>query len=137
MVSGVAIAMIKINTAKFDRAINAAFKETAADLNDSFHRSIVDPKWQWNKVTVRRNGETVSSPRNIVDEGTLRDSQEFVMISFQEAQYNWNVPYANYVRFGYTTRSGTVVAGRDWIEDGIKSIDLGKIFAARLRSKLN
>ncbi len=128
--------MIKINIAKLDRDINAAFMETAKELNDRFHQSIVDPKWQWSRVTIRRNGETVSSPRSIVDEGTLRDSQGFVMISSVVARYDWRAPYVNYVRFGYTTRSGTVVEGRDWIEDGIKSIDLGKIFAARLRSKL-
>jgi len=46
------------------------------------------------------------------------------------------VPYSLYVQHGYTTRSGTVVAGRDWVEDGIKSIDLAKIFAKKLRSKL-
>ena len=126
---------IKIDTAKLDRAIAAAFEETAKELNDSFHQSIIDPKWKWDRVTVRRSGEVVSSPRNIVDLGTLRDSQDF-KITANKVLYTWNVPYSLYVQYGYTTRSGTVVAGRDWVEDGLSAIDLGKVFAKKLRSKL-
>jgi len=131
----VAIAMIKIDTAKLDRAIAAAFEETAKELNDSFHQSIIDPKWKWDRVTVRRSGEVAGSPRNIVDLGTLRDSQDF-KITANKVLYTWNVPYSLYVQYGYTTKSGTVVAGRDWVEDGLSAIDLGKVFAKKLRSKL-
>jgi len=126
---------IKIDTAKLDRAIAAAFEETAKELNESFHQSIIDPKWQWDRVTVRRSGEVAGSPRNIVDLGTLRDSQDF-KITANTALYTWSVPYSLYVQYGYTTKSGTVVAGRDWVEDGLSAIDLGKIFAKKLRSKL-
>jgi len=126
---------IKIDIAKLDRAIAAAFEETAKELNDSFHQSIIDPKWKWDRVTIRRSGEVAGSPRNIVDLGTLRDSQDF-KITANTALYTWNVPYSLYVQYGYTTKSGTVVAGRDWVEDGLSAIDLGKVFAKKLRSKL-
>ena len=126
---------IKIDSSKLDRAIAAALEETANELNESFHQSIIDPKWQWDRVTVRRSGEVAGSPRNIVDLGTLRDSQDF-KITDNKVLFTWNVPYSLHVQYGYTSKSGTVFEGRDWIKDGLSNIDLGKVFAKKLRSKL-
>lgn len=49
----------------------------AAAIADS---EIAAVKWNWPNRTVRQNGEVVDSPRDIIDEGTLRNSQR---ISFE------------------------------------------------------
>lgn len=60
--------------AKSEPSISEAFIEANRDLGDLFDESIRSPIWEWPRVTVRKSGEVVGSPRNIVDEGTLANS---------------------------------------------------------------
>lgn len=57
------------------QSIDLAFRAAANQLNQAFTDAIESEIWEWPRSTDRRNGETVSSPRDIVDRGELRDSQ--------------------------------------------------------------
>lgn len=56
--------------------LDEAFKDTAYYLAGRFEFMIRDPRWNWEGETVRQNGDTVTSPRDIVDTETLVNSQQ-------------------------------------------------------------
>jgi hypothetical protein len=51
-----------------------AFQSTAIAFGEACQASVKSSIWQWNRITVRRSGEVVSSPRNIIDLGNLFNS---------------------------------------------------------------
>jgi hypothetical protein len=51
-----------------------AFQSTAISFGEACQESVKSSIWQWNRITVRRSGEVVSSPRNIIDLGDLFQS---------------------------------------------------------------
>lgn len=51
-----------------------AFVDTASAFGEECQVSIKSSIWQWDRQTVRRSGEVVTSPRNIFDLGNLFDS---------------------------------------------------------------
>ena len=55
--------------------LSKAFIKVSREFNDELRKAIADPSYQWPRSTQRSNGQTVGSPRNIVDEGTLIRSQ--------------------------------------------------------------
>lgn len=56
--------------------LSIAFQETCKVLNDVFQKQFDDPKWEWDRVTIRKNKSVVDSPRDIHDSGDLKNSQE-------------------------------------------------------------
>ncbi|MEH1786889.1 MAG: hypothetical protein V7L23_15250 [Nostoc sp.] len=63
-----------IKTMPLDKALTQAFDELAENFGAAMQQNIQDPIWAWPRKTKRQSGETVSSPRNIVDLGTLLKS---------------------------------------------------------------
>jgi hypothetical protein len=63
---------------KFSQSQN--FKDAFVSMSEGFgeacQSNLEDDRWQWPRPTVRRNGSTVTSPRNIVDMGELKDSYQ-------------------------------------------------------------
>jgi hypothetical protein len=59
--------------------IVTAFALMVADVDAAFKLSIQSPQWDWPRVTRRRNGTTVGSPRDIVDTGELLASQSYTL----------------------------------------------------------
>lgn len=57
--------------------IHQAWEMFASKMNTLFREQIESPVYDWYGTTVRRSGEIVDSPRNIVDLGNLRDSQRW------------------------------------------------------------
>jgi len=68
----------KLFTAFFQKRggdFDAAFDDWAHYYDSAFQSSIQDDRWYWDRETRRQNGQIVASPRDIVDTGSLRDSQ--------------------------------------------------------------
>ncbi len=59
--------------------ISKGFHNANLIIAQYFQMSIESPEWEWDRETRRKNGEIVLSPRNIVDLGNLRDSQDLKM----------------------------------------------------------
>jgi hypothetical protein len=55
--------------------IQQAFFDFAQVYYDEFHVSMEDSIWSWPKETLRKSGERVGSPRDIIDLGNLYNSQ--------------------------------------------------------------
>lgn len=73
-----------------ERGVRGAAEEFAEACDAAFD----DPVWGWTGTTRRHNGETVGSPRNIVDTGALRDSRQPPEVAGANASLTWNADYA-------------------------------------------
>lgn len=62
-----------------------AFAAAALDFHGIVLDEIESKKWEWDRLTRRKNGALVGSPRDIVDTGELRNSQEFFVSSSSSA----------------------------------------------------
>lgn len=60
-------------------SVVSAFEAMAHDLNQGFRDAIESPIWDWPRATIRSDGSVVTSPRDILDTGALRDSQSFTL----------------------------------------------------------
>lgn len=58
------------------QSIDEAFKVVAQILYDKMRELIKDPVWDYDRVTHRRSGQVVGSPRDIYDLGNLYEQQE-------------------------------------------------------------
>lgn len=56
--------------------LQQAFFDFGQVYYDEFHVSMEDSIWSWPKETLRKSGERVTSPRDIIDLGNLYNSQK-------------------------------------------------------------
>ena len=121
------------------KAASQAFREYVAKIGDQFQDEIESQTWTWTPgvTTRRRNGIPVTSPRDIVDTGQLRDSQQKPVISSDlygfSATINWTAPYAEIVLNGPKGFNGASYPARNWIESGMKKLDMEKFIKGRLK----
>lgn len=118
--------MPNINTLALDAAIAKAFQTTCLSLDSELKSAIVDPIWDYPRSP---------SPRNIVDTGALRDSQQ-MLVEGNEATWTWDVPYALYVHEGVTLRSGTVIPPRRWTQFAVDETNIPEVFARALAEEM-
>ncbi len=53
-----------------------AFIAMSEGFGEACQANLEDVRWQWPRTTVRKSGDVVGSPRDIVDTGELKDSYE-------------------------------------------------------------
>jgi hypothetical protein len=99
--------IVSISPNALDRQIGTAWKGTTQVMGREFRKAIVEPTWNWPR------GE---SPRDIVDTGALRNSQQMRVVSRFAVQYSWTTPYAQLVHNGARLRSGTFLPARPWTQ---------------------
>lgn len=95
--------------ARSRKAADAAARIVFPELNAAFQDAIGSKVWYWPRTTIRRGslrrdgtrgkGFPVTTPRNIVDLGTLRQSNSF-QISGSRCTFRWSVGYATAVHYG-------------------------------------
>jgi len=91
------------------------FGRYCTEVFPKFQESIVQQRYQWPQITIRQNGQVVTSPRNIVDTGAFKLSQERTVVNATTCLFTWNVPYSSLILTGYTTSTGKRFPARDWI----------------------
>jgi hypothetical protein len=105
-------ATVRVNPAtltRAQRASEAAARIVFPELNSAFQDALGTKAWEWPRVTMRggtyrrdgsrTKGIAVTSPRNIVDLGTLRASNSFEA-SGNLCTFRWAVGYATAVHYG-------------------------------------
>lgn len=108
-------------------------------LGDQLKEEIQTPQFNWPRTTKRRNGQTVSTPRDIVDLGGLLRSQRRDRPNATQLRFTWEPKsrdgfmYAGLVLTGYTTSKGTLVPGRNWIKPALDKHPLDRFFARQWR----
>jgi hypothetical protein len=129
---------MKLNTkaiAKLNGAIDKAFKATVNQYAESCQDAIEAPIWDWDGYTLRKNGDLVGSPRDIVDEGELRDSQQEPQYSGDTALIEWTAEHATNVWTGLDDQ-GNPRPARPWTEEAAQNTDFESIMAEVLRREL-
>jgi hypothetical protein len=53
-----------------------AFMAMSEGFGEACQANLEDVRWQWPRTTVRKSGDVVASPRDIVDTGELKNSYE-------------------------------------------------------------
>ncbi len=101
-----------------------------AVLDARLREEIRSVQYPWPGVTVRRNGETVSSPRDIVDTGAFLRSQRRRRINLTTIRFEWGgsggVTYAGYIFQGIPAKA---YPARDWITPALKAEPIAPFFA--------
>jgi hypothetical protein len=105
-------ATVRVNPAtltRAQRASEAAARIVFPELNSAFQDALGTKVWGWPRTTYRggtyrrdgsrTKGIAVTSPRNIVDLGTLRASNSFE-VSGNLCTFRWAVGYATAVHYG-------------------------------------
>lgn len=95
--------------AQAQRAAEIATRMIAPELNSAFQDAIGSAVWEWPRETIRRGsldskgqrgpGYRVTSPRNIVDTGALRQSNDYI-ISGTLIMFRWTIGYAAATHYG-------------------------------------
>jgi len=93
------------------RNLYAGFPAVEAALNEAME----SPVWDWVGLTKRRNGDEVTSPRDIVDTGALKDSM-LIRQNGLGLIVSYNTPYAAIVHYGGVTWNGGILQDRPWAE---------------------
>lgn len=101
-------------------------------LPAAFRAETEDAKWQWPGETIRSDGTTVGSPRDVVDTGALRDSYDHERLSRTVYRHVWQTPYAAAVINGAQLRNGSVLLPRDITQAPLEQ--LPSEFAHRFRA---
>ena len=120
---------LKLNSNVLKQTAGKALTAYAKELDPILDRQFSDEKWDWwinprtgqYNETQRRNGQRVTSPRDIIDTGTLLQSKMF-RASPNKRRWIWDTPYAYLVKNGYETSRGSIVPGRDWIKAALKEL---------------
>jgi hypothetical protein len=108
-------------------------------LDQQLKTEIQSPQFSWPRQTKRRNGATVSSPRDIVDLGGFLRSQRRNFDGRTTITFTWDAKskggfaYAPLILTGYTTSKGTLVPGRNWIKPALENAPLDAFFAEQWR----
>lgn len=92
-------------------AARLALKRTADQLDVAFTSEISDPKWNWPRDP---------SPRDIVDTGALRASQQRTDLP-DGVRWSWGVNYAAEVHEGATFKNGLQNPARPWTVEPIST----------------
>lgn len=125
------MARVKLNLSKLNQKLVLAFDRTAREFAIAQIYELEEEQWAWNGITIRKNGDVVFTPRDIVDTGNLRNSLTF-NISANEAHYKYSVPYAAIVHEGGKTATGKVYPARPWVDSAIfndpPAVNFGNFF---------
>lgn len=126
---------------QYPGATQKALTASANRLGRSFTENITKVKWPWKDgevVTKRKNGERVTSPRNIVDLGDLKRSQTREQLSPTEIKWTWEVDYSALVHEGADIlKNGSSYPKRPWTKDAELEVKPLEYFADILRRELD
>lgn len=118
-----------------------SFDEMVGEFAQEINFQIEDTKWTWPRETVRKNGSVVSSPRDIVDKGELKNSQFIEDVSDTYKVVGYTAEHAPLVHEGYEIErsDGTVtdVPARRFIDTAIEDYNPIEAYSEILKEKLN
>lgn len=86
--------------------------------------------------TRRRNGQVVTNPRDIIDEGKLDSSQRLTRESRTAWRWDWTAGHALIVHEGATMRNGTEIPARRWTERAVEQYKPVTKFAREVRKRV-
>lgn len=132
------MAKLNFNKNRFIKKVQNAFGETMSFAADKMQDQIIEEERVYPRVTVRKKGvgktgQIASSPRDVVDEGKLRDSYE-VTIEYQGDKViltaEWSAEHGKYIYYGTDKQPPY-----PWIRIALRQLNLKKEFFKRWGEK--
>jgi hypothetical protein len=125
------------NADKLLRRVPLILTNYGIKVTPLLQESIKAEVYEWPTTTRRKNGETVGSPRNIVDTGELLRSQSAPKVQDNRLTITWGAPYSGEVlRGGFlvgTLRNAYIAPGRDWITPVLRAEEPMRFFVKEWR----
>lgn len=115
---------MKLNLSKLNSAIESSLAATNKTIARNADKALKAKRWDWDRVTRRRSGEIVYTPRDIIDTGALKRS-----IWLQSGKRSAVVRYK-------ARHAAIVHRRRPWLKTALKETDVLKVFANELRSRI-
>jgi hypothetical protein len=113
-----------------------AGEQVVAGLDSAFSEKLASPEYQWPGTTKRQNGQTVGSPRDIIDTGELDSSQRLSRAGKGDWLWVWTAPHALIVHEGATLRNGGEYPARRWTRRAVVAYNPVKKFAEEVRKRV-
>ena len=114
----------------------SAAEKIVPELDTALTQAISDRTYAWPRRTVRSNGQTVGSPRDIIDTGELDSSQSLTRQGRTEWLWRWTADHALIVHEGATLRSGTVLPARRWTGRAVQQYKPQEKFAREVSRRV-
>ena len=127
------MAVLNFDRTAFNRVLDRGLRGFAVDMDRLLIESIEQPLYPWPGFTKRKSGEEVFSPRNIVDLGEFRNSQQYSFPSQLTILFEWTAQHSVFVFNGFTTRSGSTYPARNPVLQTVEQYDLAAVLAQQLR----
>ncbi len=102
---------------------HAAWQDTADEIDTANTQALQSVRYNWPRTTVRQNGDTAGSPRDIIDTGKLIGSQNLDRLDSDTFELSWGADYAAEVHEGKTLKSGVNLPARRWTKEAIRGDD--------------
>ena len=112
----------KSNIKKLKSLNQLAFHKTADRFSDSLDESIEADVYEWDRITHRKSGEIVGTPRNVVDTGYLKDTR-YEVSQVGSREYIYPADYAQEALEEHLTGEG-----KNWIEVTIDSHNWAEVY---------
>lgn len=104
--------------------------EVESGLKTALNEALQSSIWSWPRTTLRKNGQTAGTSRDIIDTGQLRGSLS-IKTSFLQTKVNtkitYSAPYAALVHYGgmvqpYGNRNAAsvLIPARPWVDAVLK-----------------
>ena len=127
--------MIEFNQRELDRLtdrLQEAYAATVSEMDVAITDAIDSPIWEWPRITQRKNGTEVFSPRDVVDTGYLREMQDIETVSADQYNLINMAEYAPEVVFG-SVQNNAIMPGRDFFTEGVRNVNLEQTFQSKFR----
>lgn len=130
---------LKLTPERVSGAVSAAVRATALELGAKIRETFDDSRFTWETTTHRHNGAVAGTPRDVVDLGTLRDSQtEPQPVGPLAYRIEWTADHASAVLLGATFRKREYsMPGRNVPAVALMEFDLAGAFARHVKGKLS
>lgn len=122
---------VRFESKRLVNRLHAAFELANEDLEAAIVGEIASPVWDWDGQTERQNGTTVSSPRNIIDEGELLDGYRALKRGKTRTAHVFDAEHTLAVHNGAAYADGHSVPGRPFTERPVEAFP--EMFAKRFR----
>lgn len=99
-----------------EQLIERAFVQVADQFQAEQLAQLEAEKWAWPRETKRKSGQTVGSPRDIIDTGELKNSLSLYYLTPTSVEYQYASDHAMLVHQGATLSTGTVIPARPWVD---------------------
>lgn len=123
-------ATIRFDTKPLEDRVRQAFASYSQLLEAQMVKEISTKQFSWPGTTQRgsynrrgRGREKVESPRDIIDSGAFRQSQQRTQIGPYAYRYTY-LGYAAPILYGYRTRGNNQMPPRDWITPALQKLPI-------------